>query len=171
MNLLTQILLLTFMINSLWMLNLSHPLIITMFMVIQTFIMTLIIGLMSYSFWMPYIMFLVFIGGLLILFIYISSLTPNKIYKMTPFTLIFFAFFLIFIITIINKISGKFMNLEMINLNNLWFFFNTENNLFLTNFYNNNEMYLIIILMNYLLLALIISIKIINLKKGPLRFK
>nr|YP_009000487.1 NADH dehydrogenase subunit 6 [Eubasilissa regina]AHF21728.1 NADH dehydrogenase subunit 6 [Eubasilissa regina] len=159
-----------FLLMSLLLLNLHHPLIITIIMIIQTTIMTLMLGSMSTSFWMSYMMFLTFIGGMLVLFIYISSLTSNKLNFLTVNK-----FFLMLISTILFFIYLKIlffnMNLEMNSFMTLFVFFNTENNLFLSNFYNKNEMYLTILLMMYLMLTLIIVTKISNLSYGPMRIK
>nr|YP_010586183.1 NADH dehydrogenase subunit 6 [Eubasilissa splendida]UZZ43945.1 NADH dehydrogenase subunit 6 [Eubasilissa splendida] len=160
----------SFLIMSLLMLNLYHPLMITIIMIIQTTIMTLILGSMSTSFWMSYMMFLTFIGGMLVLFIYISSLTSNKlnfltfnkIFLMLMTTILFFLYFKIFFFN---------TNLEMNKFMTLFTYINTENTLFLSNFYNKNEMYLTILLMMYLMLTLIIVTKISNLSYGPMRIK
>nr|UOU85068.1 NADH dehydrogenase subunit 6 [Micropterna sequax] len=160
--------LLMFLFNSFWLLNLKHPLIITIFIIIQTCILILITGILSYSFWMSYIMFLTFIGGLLVLFIYISSLTPNKIFYLN-YKKILLIFFIFLLILFFIQIQPTLMNLEMTPLSYLNKFINTENNIHLSNFYNKNEMWLTLILMNYLLLALVISTKIILLNEGPMR--
>nr|UJG45420.1 NADH dehydrogenase subunit 6 [Agrypnia pagetana] len=151
-------------------LNIHHPLLITIIMIIQTTIMALILGSLSTSFWMSYLMFLTFIGGMLILFIYVSSLTSNKLNFLTTNKIILLlmmsiSFFILFKIDFLNS------TLEMMEFLNLNLFVNSENNLFLSNFYNKNEMYLTISLMNYLLLTLIIVTKISNLSYGPMRIK
>nr|QLY90198.1 NADH dehydrogenase subunit 6 [Halesus radiatus] len=161
-------LLLTFLFNSFWLLNLNHPLIITIFIIFQTCILILITGIMSYSFWMSYLMFLTFIGGLLVLFIYISSLTPNKIFYLN-YKKILSIFLILFLFIMFTQIQPTLMNLEMTPLSFSNKFINTENNLYLSNFYNKNELWMTLILMNYLLLALVISTKIILLTEGPMR--
>nr|UOU85042.1 NADH dehydrogenase subunit 6 [Silo pallipes] len=159
-----------FLFMNFWLLNLSHPLIITLSLIFQFCILTLIIGYMSYSFWMSYIMFLVFIGGLLILFIYISSLTPNKMFMFNMKKIIYFmSFFILFIY--FSNIYPLLFNMEMMKFMNLYSFINLENKNYISNFYNKNEMYLTILLINYLMLTLIISIKITNLNSGPMRSK
>nr|YP_010586040.1 NADH dehydrogenase subunit 6 [Apatidelia acuminata]UZZ43776.1 NADH dehydrogenase subunit 6 [Apatidelia acuminata] len=159
-----------FAIISFWLINITHPLIITIFIIIQTVNLTMITGMISYSFWMSYIMFLVFIGGLLILFIYISSLIPNKNfslnYKILTMTLI-----IMFLIILTMKIFPTFMNNEMIQFMNMMSPINEENSIFITNFYNVNEKFMTFILMNYLLLSLIITTKITSLNSGPMRNK
>nr|QLY90133.1 NADH dehydrogenase subunit 6 [Trichostegia minor] len=160
----------SFLFMSLLLINLHHPLMITIVMIIQTTLMALMLGSMTTSFWMSYMMFLTFIGGMLVLFIYISSLTSNKMNSLTwnnlimmiIFTILFFCFFSIYFL---------YENLEMTEFISKYFYFNTENNLFLSNFYNKNEMYLTMLLMMYLMLALIIVTKISNLSYGPMRIK
>nr|YP_010586209.1 NADH dehydrogenase subunit 6 [Goera horni]UZZ43971.1 NADH dehydrogenase subunit 6 [Goera horni] len=165
-----MLLMMLFMVINFWLLNLKHPLIITIFVIIQVINLTLIMGLLSYSYWMSYIMFLIFIGGLLILFIYISSLTPNKIYYLNFNKLIFIS--LISIITFcFFKFQPFIFNLEMTKFLNLIYLLNQENKNFIFNFYNNNEMYLTFMLINYLMLTLIISTKISNMTMGPMRIK
>nr|YP_010586404.1 NADH dehydrogenase subunit 6 [Nothopsyche ruficollis]UZZ44192.1 NADH dehydrogenase subunit 6 [Nothopsyche ruficollis] len=159
---------LMFLFTSLWLINLTHPMIITIFIILQTCILILITGIMGHSFWMSYIMFLTFIGGLLILFIYISSLTPNKIFLLDykKMSIIFFTM-IIFLFTM--NIFLIFSTMEMTSFSNLTKFINNENKIYLTNFYNKNEQFITLILMNYLLLALIISTKITSINQGPLR--
>nr|QLY89899.1 NADH dehydrogenase subunit 6 [Ironoquia dubia] len=163
-----NILFMMFLFTSLWLINLTHPMIITIFIITQTCLLILITGIMGYTFWMSYIMFLTFIGGLLVLFIYISSLTPNKIFILN-YNKIIMIFLLIISVMFLMKIYPILLNLEMTPLSNPMKFINNENTIYLTNFYNKNEMFTTLILMNYLLLALIISTKITLLNNGPIR--
>nr|UOU85003.1 NADH dehydrogenase subunit 6 [Lepidostoma basale]UOU85055.1 NADH dehydrogenase subunit 6 [Lepidostoma basale] len=151
-------------------LSLSHPLIITIAMLFQTLMMSLMIGLMSFSFWLTYLMFLIFIGGLLILFIYVSSLTPNKLFFWNKSNIISIFCSTLFLIIIFMKMSIFFNNMEMINWDNFNnFFFNNENSFYISNLFNDNEMFLTLILMFYLILTLIVTTNISNSFKGPLR--
>nr|QLY89938.1 NADH dehydrogenase subunit 6 [Brachycentrus maculatus] len=159
-----------FSLVNLKILKMSHPLMITIMMIIQTSLMTLIIGMMSQTFWMSYIMFLTFIGGLLILFIYISSMTSNKILNFNKMNLIYMIILLSLFYFYMNNIM-HFINMETMKMNNFSLMMNFENNLFMSNFYNQNEMYFTILMMIYLFIMLIISMKIINLKYSPMRIK
>nr|AHF21741.1 NADH dehydrogenase subunit 6 [Apatania sp. YW-2014] len=153
---------------SFWLINITHPLIITIFIIIQTVNLVMITGMMSHSFWMSYIMFLVFIGGLLILFIYISSLIPNKNFSLNYKTL-FVTFIVTLSIILFVKIFSIFMNKEMTQFMGIMTSINSENSIFIMNFYNKNESFMTFILMNYLLLSLIITTKITMLNNGPMR--
>nr|YP_010586079.1 NADH dehydrogenase subunit 6 [Brachycentrus kozlovi]UZZ43815.1 NADH dehydrogenase subunit 6 [Brachycentrus kozlovi] len=169
MKLIYMIMILFSMIN-LKILKMSHPLMITIFLVIQTLMITMIIGLTSQTFWMSYIMFLIFIGGLLVLFIYISSLIPNKILNFKKINIMTIITFLIFIFFIIPSFDTM-INMETMKMFNFFLMMNYENNLFLSNFYNQNEMYFFILMMMYLLMSLIIAVKITNLNHNPMRIK
>lgn len=151
----------------------KHPLAIGIILVIQTLVISIIIGLISKTFWFSYILFLTFLGGILILFIYITSLASNELF--------FFSikyFFIITRITIIialiififdkNFIYFYLENIEIKSINNIFIYIN-ENVLILRKLYNFPINLITIILINYLFLTLIISVKITNLYKGPLR--
>merc|ERR1712221_33590 len=66
---------------SLFFTRLSHPLAIGLALLSQTILICLITGLSSSSFWFSYILFLIFLGGMLVLFIYVTSLASNEIFK------------------------------------------------------------------------------------------
>ena len=134
---------------------------------------TIIVGLISKTFWLSYILFLVFLGGILILFIYITSLASNELF--------FFSikhFFIIIIIIIIICLTILFIdknfiyffleNIEIKSINNIFIYIN-ENILILRKLYNFPINLITILLINYLFLTLIIAVKITNLYKGPLR--
>ena len=46
-------------------------------LLIQTILVSIISGLITKTFWFSYILFLVFLGGILVLFIYVTSLASN----------------------------------------------------------------------------------------------
>nr|APQ47874.1 NADH dehydrogenase subunit 6 [Cheumatopsyche brevilineata] len=158
-----------FLLNSLWVLDLSHLSIITILITIQTSIWILITGIMSHSFSLSYIIFFVILLMYVpsFLFIYISSLTPNKIFYLNYKKII--SIFSFIILKIMHQNSTNPVKPEMTLLTYSKSLLNTENSLHLINFYNKNEMYATLILMNYLLLALTISTKIILLNENPMR--
>merc|ERR1712198_806681 len=75
---------------SLFFTRLSHPLAIGLALLSQTILICLITGLSSSSFWFSYILFLIFLGGILVLFIYVTSLASNEMF--TPSITIAFVF-------------------------------------------------------------------------------
>lgn len=79
---------------------LNHPLTIGIVLIAQTIIIAIFSGLVLPSFWYSYILVLVFLGGLLILFIYVSTMAANEQIGAIPIT--FIALTLLFIFSIIN---------------------------------------------------------------------
>lgn len=67
-------------------LSANHPLIIGLILLAQTITIALFTGLTLSSFWFSYILILVFLGGILILFIYVASIASNE--KFSKYSLI-----------------------------------------------------------------------------------
>nr|QRW36407.1 NADH dehydrogenase subunit 6 [Sanfilippodytes adelardi] len=164
------------LILTLMFLFMNHPMSMGLILMFQSIIITMLSGMFSYSFWFSYILFLIMIGGMLILFMYMTSLASNEKFKFSKSLLIIIPFMLIsmFITLMINDplISSYLQKnsnmLEMINNLNIY----KNENLFSMNMMYNNPNYLITILMiNYLLLTLIAAVKITKSNTGPLRQK
>nr|YP_004935228.1 NADH dehydrogenase subunit 6 [Protoplasa fitchii]AET13053.1 NADH dehydrogenase subunit 6 [Protoplasa fitchii] len=172
---LTLIFLSSSLIISIIFFYMKHPLAMGLILLIQTFFVCLITGLLSKSFWFSYILFLTFLGGMLILFIYITSLASNEMFSLSMnILLIIFSMFMMifFIFMILDKmiLIYFFSNLEMMSILNLNSFLN-ENALNLNKLYNFPMNMITILLINYLFLTLIAIVKITNINYGPLRTK
>nr|YP_009349880.1 NADH dehydrogenase subunit 6 [Pseudorhynchus crassiceps]AQM40028.1 NADH dehydrogenase subunit 6 [Pseudorhynchus crassiceps] len=163
------------MFNSLIFTQINHPLAITLTIIIQTLLVAIITGLSTSSFWFSYILFLVFLGGMLVLFIYISSLASNELFsisvKYLSITLMLIT--LLFILSLsIDYMYQLNINSDMITLNNsLISSIPNNSNLNLMKLYNNPTNYITLMLVSYLLLTLIVIVKITNIFYGPLRQK
>nr|YP_009176816.1 NADH dehydrogenase subunit 6 [Delia antiqua]ALJ11015.1 NADH dehydrogenase subunit 6 [Delia antiqua] len=162
---------LLFIFNFIFM-NMKHPLAMGLTLLIQTTLVCLSSGLMTKSFWFSYILFLVFLGGMLVLFIYVTSLASNEMFSFS-IKLLFISLLIFFIMTIIlffmdKNILLQYSNLEISSISNMNSYM-TENSLSLNKLYNYPTNLLTILLMNYLLITLIAVVKITNLFKGPLR--
>nr|UYX62325.1 NADH dehydrogenase subunit 6 [Orthopygia glaucinalis] len=158
---------------SFFMFFLNHPLAMGLMILIQTLFVCLLSGMMIKTYWFSYILFLTFLGGLLGLFIYVTSLASNEMFKintnlkmMFMITLIFSSIFSLFFY---DNFMIFFNNLEMNNFNNLFLFFNNENTINLSKLYNNQTFFLIMMMIIYLFITLIAVIKITNIFYGPLR--
>lgn len=154
---------------------LNHPLSLGLIILIQTLILCLLSGILIYSYWFSYILFLTFMGGLLVLFIYVSRVASNELFKFSLNIKIY-----LLISTIINFFIRIFLynnlyfinniiNLDINNLFNNFLFFNYENNINLSKLYNEQTYFLILILIIYLFITLIAVVKITNIFFGPLR--
>nr|QXG19495.1 NADH dehydrogenase subunit 6 [Drosophila planitibia] len=153
--------------------NMIHPLAMGLTLLIQTVLICLISGLMTKTFWFSYILFLIFLGGMLVLFIYVTSLASNEMFNLSmKLSLISLSviFLLVLISFIIDKNSTTFflMNNEMESIQNLYSYI-SENSLSLNKLYNFPTNFMTILLMNYLLITLIVVVKITKMFKGPLR--
>nr|YP_010998228.1 NADH dehydrogenase subunit 6 [Penthetria simplicipes]WPM86385.1 NADH dehydrogenase subunit 6 [Penthetria simplicipes] len=151
----------------------KHPLMMGMMLLIQTMLTCLIMGIYSHSFWYSYIIFIVFLGGMLVLFMYMTSIASNEKIFMNSKVFIYFIFIFILLMLLCllidkNLLYPIFYNMEMMNISMKISYFK-ENSLNLMKLYNFPNNILLIMLINYLLLTLIIIVKITNIFKGPLR--
>nr|QBG38283.1 NADH dehydrogenase subunit 6 [Actias maenas] len=160
---------------SLIMYSLNHPLSMGLMILIQTLLTCTLSGMLIKTYWFSYILFLTFLGGLLVLFIYVSSIASNELFSFNSTMKLLFLLFIFFLITIIflfyNNIKWLNFNInnsEMINLFNATFFLN-ENKINLNKLYNNQTSMLTYLLITYLFITLIAMVKITNIFYGPLR--
>lgn len=155
--------------------TIKHPLAIGLILLIQTLLICLITGIISKTFWFSYILFLIFLGGILVLFIYITSLASNEIFNFSSktFTLnimIILIWNLIIFIRDKSLLINYYIRYEIESLNFIKRFI-IENSLILNKLYNFPVNLITIILIAYLFLTLIAIVKITNIFEGPLRPK
>nr|ANH54403.1 NADH dehydrogenase subunit 6 [Ephestia kuehniella] len=166
---------LSMIFSSIIMLFINHPLSMGFLLLIQTLFMSMISGMMIKTYWFSYILFLTFLGGLLVLFIYMSSIASNEIFNF-PFNfklLFIFCIFSTFLLSMLlfNNITWMnfFQNHEMVNLFHDFLFFNNENKVNLSKLYNNQTFLMMMMMMIYLFITLIAVVKITYIFYGPLR--
>nr|SPP23469.1 NADH dehydrogenase subunit 6 [Atrophaneura dixoni] len=153
----------------------NHPISMGFLILIQTLLTCIILGLINYTYWFSYILFLVFMGGLLVLFIYVSSIASNEMFNfnfyMKNSIMYFFFIILFFSILFMNNLNwlNFYFNIDMNNFFNLYFFFNNENKINISKLYNSQIYFLMIMMIIYLFIALIAMVKITNIFYGPLR--
>nr|ASM82643.1 NADH dehydrogenase subunit 6 [Bittacus planus] len=159
---------------SMTFLTMNHPLAMGLVLLTQTVMICLITGMIAKTFWFSYILFLVFLGGMLVLFIYMTSLASNEMFSFSS-THLFFSISLIFLSLMISFFLDKylwtnsFMNFDTQTIS----FMLNDNNLInnLTKLYNFPTSKITLLLVNYLFLTLIAVVKITNIFYGPLRQK
>nr|YP_009434629.1 NADH dehydrogenase subunit 6 [Dorcadia ioffi]ATF28034.1 NADH dehydrogenase subunit 6 [Dorcadia ioffi] len=149
----------------------NHPLTLGFLLMIQTLWISIIIGIISKTFWFSYILFITFLGGMLILFIYMTSLSSSDTFNFS-FKMLLMIMFMMFNIIILWMMKDWFFinyfnNLD--TMNNVFSMNLNLNTMNLNKLYNfpNNMMTIMLIL--YLLITLIIVVKITNMFYGPLR--
>nr|ALO77507.1 NADH deshydrogenase subunit 6 [Gloeosoma sp. GLO01] len=146
------------LICSIAILFLHHPISLGLMLFLQIIFTSLSINYFSNNFWFSYILMLVMIGGLLIMFLYMTSVASNEKFK-------FNLFFILLSLILLNsnyEIYNKNNNLILMNFTNKFeYFFNK-----FFYFPNNLTLFLMFI---YLLITMIASVKICKINKGPLR--
>nr|ARH54218.1 NADH dehydrogenase subunit 6 [Crepidodera pluta] len=154
--------------NSLLFMMFKHPLSCGLILLLQTILTSMITGLMNYNFWYSYILFLIMIGGMLILFIYMTSIASNEKFKINyNFGIYLMISCLIMIIMMIDLYYFNYMQ-----INNLEIFSTKFNNNYSMKKYMNFPNYFIMLIMiMYLFITLIAVVKITYFSYGPLRQK
>nr|YP_010016406.1 NADH dehydrogenase subunit 6 [Perlomyia isobeae]QOI73908.1 NADH dehydrogenase subunit 6 [Perlomyia isobeae] len=154
--------------------QMKHPLAMGLLLLTQTLVVCLLTGTLTQSFWFSYILFLIFIGGLLVLFIYVTSLASNEMFTISTkpmiwtslaFTTMFLTYFIIdpsmFMTTITSAdMFSSYKSTPSLVMSSS-----------LTKLYVQPTGVLTSMLILYLFLTLIAVVKITSIFQGPLRQK
>nr|YP_009255959.1 NADH dehydrogenase subunit 6 [Mierspenaeopsis hardwickii]ANF05016.1 NADH dehydrogenase subunit 6 [Mierspenaeopsis hardwickii] len=149
--------------------RLLHPLAMGLSLLTQTMMICITAGLSSKSFWFSYVLFIIFLGAMLVLFIYVASLASNEAFSFSGTLSLFLA------ATIMFSLILLFMDPLMINFSSNVSQSSTQTSIYtstpglLSIIYNNTTMNLTLFVVLYLLLTLIVVVKITNTFFGPLR--
>nr|UIR97935.1 NADH dehydrogenase subunit 6 [Cyphoderus sp.] len=142
------------------MMNLSNPMSVMLIILIQSVNIAMIIWMMNKTAWFSYLLFLIFLGGLMVLFVYITSLASNEKfnpswkenYSTTIKIMILVSVLFMLWPWNLSKSAPLINMLTLITLN-----------------FSNNMITPIMLVMVYLLITLIVVVKISSKIKGPLR--
>lgn len=139
-----------------------HPLAIIFILILQTLFISIRIYLISQFPWFSYTLILVFLGGILILFTYISNIASNEIFKPN---------LKIIIPLIISPIITIFLNTPKQNLSieSKSTFYNQFNNLLIFKPFSITIIPITLLIASYIILTLLTVVKIRKINKGPLR--
>nr|YP_010170683.1 NADH dehydrogenase subunit 6 [Orgyia postica]QRZ60690.1 NADH dehydrogenase subunit 6 [Orgyia postica] len=159
---------------SLSMMFMNNPLSMGLMILTQTILTCLLSGMLIKTYWFSYILFLIFLGGLLVLFIYVSSITSNELFKpslnLKMFIKLFFALILLTMLTMHKTMNmNLFFNSDMNIFYPLINLLNNNLNINLNKLYNSHTFLIMIMLMIYLFITLVVVVKITNIFFGPLR--
>nr|YP_009346078.1 NADH dehydrogenase subunit 6 [Ogadenus brumpti]AMX74050.1 NADH dehydrogenase subunit 6 [Ogadenus brumpti]AMX74063.1 NADH dehydrogenase subunit 6 [Ogadenus brumpti] len=127
----------------------THPFSMLITLVMMTMLIASFIYMCMKSLWFSFILILLILGGMLVLFVYITSLAPNKKFKIKKW----FIFFL-FPIFLLEQKQPSFFPIS-------------AKNIFQFNF--NHNSFLLIFITIYLLMTLLAVMKMINSSLAPLR--
>nr|YP_010849290.1 NADH dehydrogenase subunit 6 [Krisna furcata]WGG89430.1 NADH dehydrogenase subunit 6 [Krisna furcata] len=140
----------------------KNPMSMTITLMIQTTIMIMFINMNMMSSWFPMITFLTMIGGIMIIFMYMSSISSNEKLK-------FKWKIMLTMITIMIPLESMMMENqieenEMINSN-----YKHIEKMCSMKLYNKKSLSMCMIMVSYLLLTMITISKIVKHNEGPLR--
>nr|QXJ42315.1 NADH dehydrogenase subunit 6 [Sepiadariidae sp. GS-2020] len=142
-----------------------QPLSLGFMLILMVLFTSVLISMIIYS-WYGYLLFLVYVGGMLVMFMYIISLVPNLIFLSSKVFMFFFSVFIMFLVMSVSStkymINIEMKNFELFNYNN-----NSLGGASLVMIYDNIFCYLLLALV--LLFVLISVVKICYYCEGPLR--
>nr|YP_009351570.1 NADH dehydrogenase subunit 6 [Furculitermes cubitalis]AQP29920.1 NADH dehydrogenase subunit 6 [Furculitermes cubitalis] len=143
--------------------QMKHPLAMGLMLLMQTTMVCMISGTMYSSFWFSYILFMIMIGGMLVLFMYMTSLASNEMFspsnKMMTVTLLTLPMLMYIMPTTTNSKEMTAHETMM----------ESEITTTTTVMYNQMMGIMTTLLVLYMLLTLIVVVNIINVSSGPLR--
>lgn len=149
---------------------LKHPLTLGVTLILQTLLICSISSLSASFSWFSYILFIIFLGATLVLFIYVASLAPNEIITLSDklSTLIIFPVFMIPLFIIIDQLILSIkVHTEISSLLKLQIPSSplAELSIIYNPPISNTTTFIII----YLLITLLIVVKLTSTSYGPLR--
>nr|YP_009694072.1 NADH dehydrogenase subunit 6 [Indonemoura nohirae]QEI04340.1 NADH dehydrogenase subunit 6 [Indonemoura nohirae] len=159
--------------TSLIFIYMTHPLAMGLILLLQAIFISILTGTLTQSFWFSYVLCLVFLGGLLVLFIYVTSLASNEMFSLsvktlTPLFMGFIGIFLMILILDSTLLTSGMMNFESLNIFQTAYY-QEESTKSLTKLYNTPTSLITLMLVLYLFLTLIAVVKITKIEQGPLR--
>nr|ALO76530.1 NADH deshydrogenase subunit 6 [Scydmaeninae sp. 840218] len=146
------------LVSTIMFMIMKHPLSMGMNLLMQIIIITLITGNTINFWWFSYITFLIMIGGMMVLFIYMTSIASNEKFKMN--------FKLPLVILMVSVINTNLMNYKM-KINETLIY--EEPIISITKFFCFPSNLIMAMMIIYLLITLIAVVKIVSIKTGPLR--
>nr|YP_001936616.1 NADH dehydrogenase subunit 6 [Eremobates cf. palpisetulosus SEM-2008]ACA49844.1 NADH dehydrogenase subunit 6 [Eremobates cf. palpisetulosus SEM-2008] len=128
---------------------LTHPMSMILVIIPTTVIYAMMISKLMNTSWFSLILILILIGAMLILFLYMASLSPNELFNLPKYLPMILLLMLI-------PMPNGLTNNPMLNFNSYKLF-------------SQIQLSTTIILTIYLLVTMITAVKITNINEGPLR--
>nr|YP_010500030.1 NADH dehydrogenase subunit 6 [Adiscus speciosus]UWV18194.1 NADH dehydrogenase subunit 6 [Adiscus speciosus] len=146
----------------------KHPLSLGINLLAQTILTAMITGFLTMNFWFSYIIFLIMIGGMLIMFTYMTSIASNEKFKFSIKTLNF-TVILLFTSMMLSWLMDNFLVSLKLKMKETLLTQETHQFMSLSKFINypHNMVYMLLVI--YLLITLIAIVKISNKQTGALR--
>nr|QUB07030.1 NADH dehydrogenase subunit 6 [Glyphocassis sp. N62] len=147
----------------------NHPIYMMIIILLQTIMICLLCGMMINIWWFSYMTFMVMVGGLLILFMYMTNTASNEKFKskkIKNFIIKMMLLMLFMSMMMKDKLYAYLTTSNWMNLIN-----NTEMEILIMKYYNYPSNTLLFMMMIYLLMTLIMTVKMTDISKGALRQK
>nr|QIV24715.1 NADH dehydrogenase subunit 6 [Eboraphyllus middletoni] len=158
------------MLTSICFMFLQHPLSFGSILAIQTLLISLITGTLNYNYWFSYMLFLIMIGGMLVLFMYMTSIASNEKFKLTSKMYLMITILMLMILGTF-LLDNFFFNMDLFTHDLINQSMIMENKKSMSKFFNSPSSFNLLMIISYLLITLIMVVKITNIKYGPLRQK
>nr|VFU78642.1 NADH dehydrogenase subunit 6 [Proasellus ebrensis] len=138
--------------------NTPHTLILSL--LVSTLMVVTSLGLLNSFPWLAYILFLIFLGGVLILFTYVSSLSVNHLFKEVKLKIVVMCPVLAIMMLMMNKTPAT---------TNSWSLVKYDSNMFMKEIFTPMLYTLYLYLFIYLLITLLYMVMIMKIYYAPLR--
>nr|VFU78811.1 NADH dehydrogenase subunit 6 [Proasellus arthrodilus] len=125
----------------------------------STLLVVIVLGLLNSFPWLAYILFLIFLGGILILFTYISSLSTNHLFSEVKLSVVVM-FFILASMLLLNKTPS---------VTEGWASISCDTNMFMKELFTPTFYPLYLYLFVYLLITLLYVVMIMKVYYAPLR--
>lgn len=166
-SVITNLIIFLMILVSVLFMKLNHPVSIALVLIVYTLLVGGLVGLYRGSYWFSYILFLVILGGVLVLFIYITSLASNEKFSTN---LTDYIFMLIrFVILVLGVGLIMFPSEGNIIFSNDSLRVPYTSVYYMIKLYGSHTFKLTLFLVIYLLLALLVCVNLIGFKLGALR--
>lgn len=130
-----------------------------------TILLAVILGVIISNLWISYALILVLLGGLLVVFIYVSLLASNELFQKKNFITPLILFFFTFVSILFFIQENLFLDSRLKSLK----FIQCKGNEWLISLYSTELCYLTIFLILYLLLTLIVVVAVTKSDNSSLR--
>nr|QGZ10086.1 NADH dehydrogenase subunit 6 [Oncopsis nigrofasciata] len=151
------------MILSMMLPIMKTPMSMGTILLMQTMLTTLLMNKMMLTAWFPMVTFLMMIGGMMVLFMYMSSIASNEKFSMNLNLTLIFVLMIIYMEELM--LENQLNEFQTINLTE------TQETLSMMKLYNKKSMMITMFMVLFLLLTMISVSKIVLHHKGPLRMK
>nr|UPL66021.1 NADH dehydrogenase subunit 6 [Myrmedobia distinguenda] len=152
------------LILSVIMIFLKHPISMSMILIMQTLTITIYMNLIVKSALLSYMLIIMMLSGVLVLFMYMSSIASNEMFKPSIKLMILMATLIYWL-----GMPDMILLFSSSEMNNKIFDYPQSMNL--RSLFSEKEMWMTLTMVTYLFITMIVVSYITNTYEGPLRSK